>query len=63
MLPSSNYLVTSHVPIKAPRNISHMLKDKHRHLWKTAIYEQCDKNYKLLVLLVPFPIYDVPKNK
>ena len=63
IMPSSNYLVTSPVPIKALRDISHILKDKHRHLWKTAIYEQCDKNHKLLVPLVPFPIYDVPRNK
>ena len=63
MLPSSNYLVTSPVPIKAIRDISQMLKEKHRYLRKTAIYEQHDNNHKLLVLSVPFPIHDVPKNK
>ena len=51
------------MPIKAPRDISQMLKENHRYLWKIAIYEQCDKNHKLLVLSVPFPIHDVPKNK
>ena len=32
IMPSSNYLITSPVPIKAPRDIFHMTKDKHRHL-------------------------------
>ena len=51
------------MPTKAPRDVSHVLKDKHHHLWKTETHEQHDKNHKLLVLSVHFPINDEPKDK
>ena len=63
MIPSSNYLVTSPVPTIAPRDVSHVLNDKHQHLWKIATCEQHDKNHKLLVLSIPFIIQDAPKDK
>ena len=57
LMPVSNFLVTSPKPIKAPRDIKHMLQDPNFHLWKSATCEQYDKNHRLLLLSVPFPIY------
>ena len=62
-MPSSHYLVTSPVPIKAPGDVSHMIKDKHHHLWKAVMHDQHVNNHKLLALYVPFPIKDIPKDK
>ena len=62
ILLSSNYLVTSPTEIKAPRDIKQMLSCPHRHLWKSAIYEQYDKNHRLLLLSVPFSIDQLPED-
>ena len=62
IIPISNFMATLPKPIKAPRDIAHVLKDPNFHLLKNATHEQYDKNHKLLLLSAPFPIHQVPSN-
>ena len=60
VVPTSHFLVSLPLPIKAPKDITHILKDKNFYLQKAVIYEQYDKNHKLLLLFNHFPVHHVP---